>query len=103
MKDSEILERLLFICEAEKVEYTKEGLEALLFCADGDLRVGVNSLQATVSGFGVVNGENVMKVCDQPPPLTARQIVTNCREKKMREARSGIDSLWRAGASVELA
>ena len=92
----------MVICEAEKVEYTKEGLEALLFCADGDLRVGVNSLQATVSGFGVVNGENVMKVCDQPPPLTARQIVTNCREKKMREARSGIDSLWRAGASVEL-
>ena len=87
MKDSEILERLLFICEAEKVEYTKEGLEALLFCADGDLRV---------------NGENVMKVCDQPPPLTARQIVTSCREKKMREARSGIDSLWRAGARMEL-
>lgn len=82
------------------MEYTKEGLEALLFCADGDMRVGVNSLQATVSGFGVVNAENVMKVCDQPPPRTARQIVASCREKKMREARSGIDSLWRAGEGV---
>ena len=102
MKDSEILERLLAICEAEKVEYTKDGLEALLFCSDGDLRVGVNSLQATVSGFGVVNSKNVIKVCDQPPPTVARAVVCSCVKKDMKGAREGIASLWEEGGGVEL-
>ena len=79
------------------MEYTKEGLEALLFCSDGDLRVGVNSLQATVSGFGVVNGANVIKVCDQPPPTVARAVVSSCVKKDMRGAREGIAHLWEEG------
>lgn len=94
------MERLLHICEQEKVQYTNDGLESLLFCSDGDLRVAVNSLQATASGFDIVNAENVLKVCDQPPPTVARGIITACMEHQMKEARSGITSLWDQGYSA---
>mgnify|MGYP002776911297 FL=1 len=39
-----------------------EGLEAVVFTADGDMRQALNNLQATFSGFHFVNQENVFKV-----------------------------------------
>lgn len=39
-----------------------EGLEAIIFTADGDMRQALNNLQATFSGFRFVNQENVFKV-----------------------------------------
>ena len=60
----------------------------------------MNSLQATASGFDIVNAENVLKVCDQPPPTVARGIITACMEHQMKEARSGITSLWDQGYSA---
>lgn len=45
-----------------KVPYVPEGLEAIIFTADGDMRQALNNLQATYSGFRFVNQENVFKV-----------------------------------------
>lgn len=49
-------------CYLLQVAYVPEGLEAIIFTADGDMRQGLNNLQATHSGFGFVNQENVFKV-----------------------------------------
>src|SRR5438046_5480585 len=38
LTDQQIMKRLLEICEAEKVEYNDEGLAALIFSAEGDMR-----------------------------------------------------------------
>ena len=61
--------------------------------------MAVNSLQATFYGFNVVNEENVIKVCDQPPPVVAKQIVQCCVSKDMVGARSGMTQLWNLGYS----
>lgn len=47
----------------------EDGLEAIIFTADGDMRQGLNNLQATHSGFKVVNRDNVFKVssCNRLP------------------------------------
>lgn len=45
-----------------QVAYNDEGLEAVIFTADGDMRQALNNLQATHSGFGFVSQENVFKV-----------------------------------------
>lgn len=45
-----------------KVPYVPEGLEAIIFTADGDMRQALNNLQATYSGFRFVNQDNVFKV-----------------------------------------
>jgi len=64
LTDAQVLERLLDICDKEKVVKTDDGLEAIVFTAQGDMRQGINNLQSTCAGFGFVNSENVFKVCD---------------------------------------
>lgn len=39
-----------------------EGLEAIIFTAQGDMRQALNNLQSTYAGFGFVSAENVFKV-----------------------------------------
>lgn len=38
LTDAQILARLLVVCEKESVEYVKDGLEAIVFTAQGDMR-----------------------------------------------------------------
>lgn len=78
LSDVELLKRLLEVCDQEHVVKTDEGLEAIIFTAQGDMRQALNNLQSTFSGFGVVNSENVFKVCDQPHPLLVKSIVEAC-------------------------
>lgn len=47
LSDKHILKRLMEICEAEKVTTTEDGLEALVFIAEGDMRQAINNLQST--------------------------------------------------------
>eukprot|EP00759_Apiculatamorpha_spiralis_P012138 PhF_6_TR19218/c0_g1_i2/m.28252/K10755/RFC2_4; replication factor C subunit 2/4 len=68
LSNSEVMQRLLHVVKAENVTYTEDGLEALLFIAEGDLRNALNAMQATHTGFDLVNAENVFRVCDQPHP-----------------------------------
>lgn len=38
------------VCAAEKISYDEQGLEALVFTAEGDLRHALNNLQSTFAG-----------------------------------------------------
>ncbi|GAA0174241.1 DNA-directed DNA polymerase [Lithospermum erythrorhizon] len=82
-----------------QVPYIPEGLEAIIFTADGDMRQALNNLQATVSGFGFVNQENVFKVCDQPHPLHVKNMIRNILEGNFDEACSGLKQLYDLGYS----
>jgi len=64
LNDEEILERLKVVLDREQIKFENDGLEALIFTADGDMRFALNNLQATAAGFGVVTKDNVFKVCD---------------------------------------
>ncbi|BAM41159.1 replication factor [Theileria orientalis strain Shintoku] len=78
LKDDQILKRLVDICGMENLNYTNEGMEALLFSADGDLRRAVNNLQIVSAGFKVVTKENVFKVCDIPSPDLIQKMLGDC-------------------------
>ncbi|KAL4188238.1 hypothetical protein AMTRI_Chr09g43110 [Amborella trichopoda] len=99
LSDQEILGRLMIVVDAEKVPYVPEGLEAVIFTADGDMRQALNNLQATYSGFRFVNQENVFKVCDQPHPLHVKNMVRNVIDGKFEEACSGLKQLYDLGYS----
>ena len=43
LTDEQVLTRLLEVCKAEEVAYTEEGLEALIFTSEGDMRNALNS------------------------------------------------------------
>lgn len=97
LTDEQVLKKLLEICATEDVKFVDKGLEAIVFTADGDLRQAVNNLQATASGFGLVNEENVFKVCDQPHPIVVQKIIKSCLSANVNDALDGILHLWKLG------
>jgi replication factor C subunit 2/4 len=70
LQDVELLERLKDICTKEGVKFTMDGLEALIFTADGDLRQAINALQSTAAGFDLVDQTSVFKVPSAPTAST---------------------------------
>ncbi|KAI5945504.1 Replication factor C subunit 2 [Manis javanica] len=62
LTDAQVLARLMTIIEKEKVPHADDGLEAIIFTAQGDMRQALNNLQSTFSGFGFINSENVFKI-----------------------------------------
>lgn len=103
LRDAEVMKRLQEICAAEKVEFNQEGLGALIFTAEGDMRQAINNLQSTWSGFGFVSQDNVFKICDQPHPITVRAMITACQKGDVDGALSRIHGLWDQGyAAVDI-
>ena len=100
LSDKQLLKRLLEICELESVKYTPEGLEALIFTSEGDMRQAINNLQSTVSGFGLVNEENVFKVCDQPHPKLIQGLIKHCLDGNVDESIATLHHVWDLGYST---
>ncbi|KAF8342252.1 P-loop containing nucleoside triphosphate hydrolase protein [Cantharellus anzutake] len=100
LKDAEILKRLLEICELEKVEYNDEGISALIFTSEGDMRQAINNLQSTWSGSGFVSSTNVFKVCDQPHPIAIQAIIRACQKGDIDGAMEKLKDVWDQGYSA---
>ncbi|VDL92187.1 unnamed protein product [Schistocephalus solidus] len=97
----QLMARLLQVAKAEDVQYTDEGLEAVVFTAEGDMRQALNNLQSTYQGFGMVTSENVFKVCDEPHPLLVQQMVDHCLQNDLSAANKVLQHLWNLGYSAE--
>jgi replication factor C subunit 2/4 len=124
LTDAEILKRLVEICRIEdvsrfnphlvptthvvlhvilgllQVQYNDEGLAALIFTSEGDMRQAINNLQSTWSGFGFVSGTNVFKVCDQPHPVAIQAIIRSCQAGNIEAALEKLTELWDQGYSA---
>jgi replication factor C subunit 2/4 len=107
LSHEEILQCLLKVCAAEEIAYTNDGLEAIIFTAEGDMRHALNTLQAAVSltksgtssttSTSLVNQNIVFKVCDQPHPKTVAQIVESSMKGSTVAAVKQMDQLHRSG------
>ena len=45
LSNPQVLAKLLDVCDKENVNYTEDGLEAIVFTAQGDMRQALNNLQ----------------------------------------------------------
>ncbi|KAH8908872.1 DNA replication factor C-like protein [Coniochaeta sp. PMI_546] len=99
LTDAQVVKRLLQIIEAEKVEYSDDGLAALVFSAEGDMRQAINNLQSTYAGFGFVSGDNVFKVVDSPHPIKVQAMLKACYEGNVDSALDSLRELWDLGYS----
>ena len=102
LSNAEVLQCLLKVCQAEQVSYTDDGLEAILFTAEGDMRQGLNNLQASfyLTKGGTVNQAAVFKVCDQPHPNIVGEIISHCHKGDTKAAVDTMKSLYRSGYSA---
>lgn len=100
----QILANLLKVCQAEQVAYTDDGLEAILFTAEGDMRHALNNLQAAhslaKSTNAMVNQKLVFQVCDQPHPTKIRGMIDACHKGELHKANQELTNLWGLGYSA---
>uniref|UniRef100_A0A4W4EFL0 Replication factor C subunit 2 n=1 Tax=Electrophorus electricus TaxID=8005 RepID=A0A4W4EFL0_ELEEL len=102
LRDEQIMMRLMEVVEKENLHTTNDGLEAIIFTAQGDMRQALNNLQSTNSGFGFINSENVFKVCDEPHPLLVKSMLEHCVNANIDEAYKVMSvHLWLLGYSPE--
>ncbi|KAI0119253.1 DNA replication factor C-like protein [Daldinia grandis] len=99
LTDAQVVKRLLQVIEAEKVQYSDDGLAALVFSAEGDMRQALNNLQSTHAGFGFVSGDNVFKVVDSPHPIKVQAMLKACYEGNVDSALDTLRELWDLGYS----
>lgn len=94
LTDAQLVQRLMKICEAEDVKHSDDGVAALVFSAEGDMRQAINNLQSTWAGFGFVSGDNVFRVVDSPHPVKVQAMIKACFEGKVDEALETLNELW---------
>lgn len=50
LTDAQVLAKCIEVCREENLDYTEDGLEAIVFTAQGDMRQALNNLQSTANG-----------------------------------------------------
>lgn len=101
LSDAQVLAKLIEVCQREDVTYEEDGLEAVVFTAQGDMRQGLNNLQSTANGYGLVNGANVFKVCDEPHPMLIQDMLMHCAQGDIHKSYKIMAKLWRLGYAAE--
>jgi replication factor C subunit 2/4 len=94
LTDAQVVKRISQICESEKVQFSEDGIAALVFSAEGDMRQAINNLQSTWAGFGFVSGDNVFRVVDSPHPIKVQAMIKACWEGKVDAALDILNELW---------
>lgn len=75
LSKADITGMLKFICNKEGVKLEDDGIEAILYVSEGDMRRAINTLQAA-SAFGEsVNADSVYKVTGKARPEEVREML----------------------------
>lgn len=85
------------ICEIEKIEYTDEGINTLIFVSDQDIRQLINNLECIYYSFGKLNEENIYKFIDKPKTFYIKEILNACFDKDFPKAIITIKNLYYKG------
>ena len=75
LKNEDIKNRLLYIKNNEKLEVKEDGIDAVLYMCEGDLRKAINLLQSA-SAFGNITEEVIYQVGGMARPEEIREIIS---------------------------
>lgn len=90
--DEAIRGRLEYVIQQEKVDFTQEGLDAIVYLAEGDMRKGINLLQSAAT-LGKVDDETVYSIASRARPEDMQKLLKHALDGKFMEARELIDTL----------
>ncbi|CAD7925227.1 unnamed protein product [Amoebophrya sp. A25] len=101
IKSEEVEARLRKVIAMEGVQAEEDGIRALSFIADGDMRIAINGLQSAHAGFGLVNRDNVYRVCDVPNPVIVNQALQCISKARADIGVAKLNGLVDKGYAVE--
>ncbi|WP_048146487.1 LAGLIDADG family homing endonuclease [Pyrococcus abyssi] len=102
LNDEDIAKRLRYIAENEGLELTEEGLQAILYIAEGDMRRAINILQAAAALDRKITDENVFLVASRARPEDIREMMLLALKGNFLKAREKLrEILLKQGLSGE--
>ncbi|MGQ0534553.1 MAG: replication factor C small subunit [Methanobacteriota archaeon] len=93
VKDADIEAMLQRISKEEKVKVTKDGVAAILYVAQGDMRKAVNTLQMTASAGATIDEEAVYKTAATARPEEVHEMLRVSLDGGFLKARDLLDDL----------
>ncbi|NPA85982.1 MAG: replication factor C small subunit [bacterium] len=87
LRDEDIAKRLQYIAQQEGLTITDDGMKAILYVAEGDMRRAINTLQAAAAIDKVITAENVYRVVAVARPEDVRAILEQAMRGNFLEAR----------------
>ena len=84
--NADMKSKLINICNKENIEYDDEGIESIIFIAQGDVRYAINCLESTFFGFNKITYQNVYKICEKPPQLQVLSFINLCLSGNLEKA-----------------
>ncbi|WP_411965096.1 replication factor C small subunit [Haloferax sp. YSMS24] len=91
--DDAIADQTRDIAEAEGIELTDDGLDALVYAAGGDMRRAINSLQAAATTGEVVDEEAVYMITSTARPEDIEEMVRSAIDGDFTTARKKLETL----------
>jgi replication factor C small subunit len=92
--DSEEIKRYIgHIAQKEGIEITPEGMDALVYLAEGDLRKAINLSQVGATKEKRITEETLYKISSYPDPKVIKEIIEESLEGNFIKARNLLDKL----------
>jgi replication factor C subunit 2/4 len=92
-----LVNKIKTICEIEKMQYTDDAIDELLFLSDHDIRQIINNLECIYYSYKILSIENINKIVDQPKPVYIKKILLNCIDGNLFESIITIKELHNKG------
>ena len=93
LNSEDVTEYIRRIAEAESVDITEDGMEALLYVASGDMRKAVNVFQVSAALGEKVDSDIVYKTSATGRPENIEEMMTLALTGKFVDAREMLDQL----------
>src|SRR3989454_1130845 len=81
------------IAKGEKLKISEDGMEALVYVAEGDMRRAVNALQVAASLGSTIDGDALYKVSSTIRPEEVKKLIEKALEGEFLRAREVLDRL----------
>lgn len=93
LSDDNITHRLKYIAKQEGIKATQEGIGAVLYLSEGDMRAAINLLQAASSASKEVTDDVVFSISGRANPESIRAMLVESRDGQYLKALESLRSL----------
>ena len=93
LASSAVKERILYIVKEEGLTLTNDGLEAILYIAEGDMRRAINALQAAAMINKTVDMDSIYKTTSTAKPSEITELIKKALDGNFGGARAQLDYL----------
>ena len=86
-------EYITFICDEEKLVYDKEGIDTVLYIAEGDLRKAINIIQSTAASGKSIEKITVLQTVGHADPERIRDMLKQALSGDFNKSRDALQHL----------